>query len=348
MQWPTRSCYGLRMGEPGEIASADQRETSLGDGDPGAPAGPEDELATELRDLAASPVPSPTASLTGLERLRLQVQGRSSRLNPRQRKLARFLLENQAQVSFSTANAVGSAVGTSGATVVRFAQLLGYRGFSELRESLRDASLPFPAFLEQLGNLGDLSLSSPADLVRLVLRYEQENLAETSRSLDASALYDAARAIANARTVTLVGSGVGRSIVHLLRGHLARLRASVQAPGETIDAVVALANVGPGDVVLGVSFWRFARSTSEWLQLAKRRGAETIAIVDSPLYPAADSDDHLLLVRALNPGHGPSTVAAAAVANMLVSAVILTDFARFFDAIEHVDHAYTESHVYLE
>jgi DNA-binding MurR/RpiR family transcriptional regulator len=231
---------------------------------------------------------------------------------------------------------------------VRFAQLLGYSGFAELRESLRDIALTFPTFLEQLGHLSDLSLSSPADLVRLVLRYEQENLAGTSRSLDPAALYDAAHAIANARTVTLVGSGVGRSVVHLLRGHLSRLKASVQAPGETIDAVIALANVGPGDVVLGVSFWRFARSTSEWLQLAKRRGAETIAIVDSPLYPAADSIDHLLLVRSRNPGHGPSTVAAAAVANMLISAVILTDFQRFFDAIQHVDSAYTDSHVYLE
>lgn len=298
----------------------------------------------------AEPTSAPTRSgfLSGLERLRLEVQRRAGTLNPRQRRLARFLLENQAQVSFLTANAVGSAVGTSGATVVRFAQRLGYSGFSELRESLRDVNPPFPTFLEQLGTLADQPFSSPADLVRLVLRYEQENLAGTARALDPMAMQEAARAISEARSVTLIGSGVGRSIVHLLRGHLARLRRTVDAPAETIDTVIALAHVGRGDVVLGVSFWRFARSTSDWLRVAKARGATTIAIVDSPLYPAGDYVDHLLVVRSRNPGHGPSTVAAAAVANVLVSAVILTDFQRYFGAIEHVDTAYTEANLYLE
>lgn len=317
-------------------------------GDPNGPARGGEAPPAELSD-AAVPAPLPASGFkSGAERLRLEIQLRAGSLNPRQRRLARFLLENQAQVSFSTANDVGSAVNTSGATVVRFAQMLGYSGFSELRQSLRDVTPPFPTFLEQLGALADRSLSSPADLMRLVLRYEQENLAGTARALDSLAVAEAARAISGARTVTLIGSGVGRSIVHLLRGHLSRLRGSVAAPSETIDSVIALANVGPGDVVLGVTFWRFARSTSEWLQLAKRRGAETIAIVDSPLYPAADSVDHMLVVRSRNPGHGPSTVAAAAVANVLVSAVILTDFRRYFDAIEHVDRAYTESNVYLE
>jgi DNA-binding MurR/RpiR family transcriptional regulator len=136
--------------------------------------------------------------------------------------------------------------------------------------------------------------------------------------------------------------------VQLLGGHLARLKSPVVMPADSIDTVIALANAGAGDVVLGVSFWRFAKSTSDWLQLGRQRGATTIAIVDSPLYPTAGAVDHLLVVRSANPGHGPSTVAAAAIVNLLVSAVILTDFDRYFDAIEHLDRAYAEARLYLE
>lgn len=288
------------------------------------------------------------ATVVGVDRLRALIQRRSASLTPLQRQLARYLLDHQTEVSFSTANEVGATVGTTGATVVRFAQTLGYAGFSDLRKSMREMLPAFPTFLEQLGSLADQSLSAPADLMRMLLRYEQENLSGTARSLEPQTVREAAIAIDRARSVTLVGSGVGGSIVDLLHGHLSRLRRAVDAPSEAIDTVIALANIGPSDVVIGVSFWRFARTTSEWLQMAKSHGATTIAIVDSPLYPAAQFVDHLLVVRSRNPGHGPSTVAAAAAANILVSAVILTNFQAYFDAIKHLDSAYAEARLYLE
>jgi DNA-binding MurR/RpiR family transcriptional regulator len=185
-------------------------------------------------------------------------------------------------------------------------------------------------------------------LIRLVFGYEQENVAATARSLDPTALSKAARAINSARGVIVVGSGVGRAVVNLLGGHLSRIRGAVSIPTDSVDAVIALANAGPRDVVVAVSFWRFARSTRDVLALAKHRGVTTVAIVDSPLYPAGQFVDHLLVVSSRNPGHGPSTVAADAVANALISATILTDFPRYLAAIEHVDDAYAESGAYLE
>jgi DNA-binding MurR/RpiR family transcriptional regulator len=258
------------------------------------------------------------------------------------------VLENHSRVSFATANEVGSAVGVSGATVVRFAQLLGYDGFSEMRESLREGLLPFPTFLEQLSELSQQPLAERAELPNLVFRWEQENLKATLQLLDPDALAELAKGIPAARRIILIGTGVGGAVVKLLAGHLSRLGLPVIVPGDTVEAVIAIANVGPDDMVVGVTFWRFARSTSEWLHQAKRRGAGTAAIVDSPLFPGADAVDHLLVVSSRNPGHGPSAVSGVAVVNVLVSAVVLTDFPRFYDAIERIDKAYGESHVYLE
>src|ERR1700727_2704154 len=75
---------------------------------------------------------------TGLGHLRARVQDKLGELSVKQRALAHFIMDNHARVMFASASEVGAAVGTSAATVVWFAQLLGYDGFTELRDSLRE------------------------------------------------------------------------------------------------------------------------------------------------------------------------------------------------------------------
>jgi DNA-binding MurR/RpiR family transcriptional regulator len=278
----------------------------------------------------------------------MRVRDKLTELSPKQRALARYLLEHHSRVVFASANEVGAAVGTSAATVVRVSQMLGYTGFMELRESLRQEVGSFQTFSEQLNDLARQTSSSEDELVLRVLAWERENLAATAKLLDPRALAAVAEAIPSARKTVLVSTGVGSAVARLLSAHLTRLGLPLVAPVDFVDAVSALANVGPDDVVLGVSFWRFDTATSEHFHHAKRRGALTAAIVDSPLYASADQLDHMLVVSSSSTGHGPSVVAATAVAHALVSAIILTDFDRFSQAIERVDDAYGDSNVYLD
>jgi DNA-binding MurR/RpiR family transcriptional regulator len=292
--------------------------------------------------------PPSVAPSTGLAHLQASIQQRIADLGPKQRSIARYIVENHSTVVFSTANEVGSAAGASGATVVRFAQLLGYDGFLELRDSLRDQRPSFPTFLDQLSDLSRRPPTTDSELVNLVVNWEQENLRATLGLLDPHALAEVAKRIPAARKTVLVGTGVGGVVVKLLAGHLSRFGLPYVVPVDTVDEVIALSRVGPDDIVLGVSFWRFVRSTSQWLHEAKRRGATAAAIVDSPLYPTADDVDYLLVVSSRNTGHGPSVVAATAVVNALLSAIILTDFDRFYTSIQNVDKAYGESNIYLD
>jgi DNA-binding MurR/RpiR family transcriptional regulator len=279
--------------------------------------------------------------------LRARIQARLGDMSPKQRTLARFLLENRSQAVFASASELGAAVDTSAATVVRFAQLLGYEGFLQLRESLRDEVMAFRTFPDQLSDLARQASAADDGLLGRALATERENLAATSRLLDGHSLTALAERIATARRTILIGSGVGSAVVRLVAGHLTRVGLPIVVPADTVDAVSALAHAGPDDVLFGVSFWRFDRTTSEHFRDGRRRGATTGAIVDSPVYPAADDIDHLLVVSSTNAGHGPSVVAACAVANALLSAIILTDFERFSRAIERVEDAYARLHVYL-
>jgi len=51
--------------------------------------------------------------------------------------MARFILDNRYFTSFASASQVAEKNDTSAATVVRFAQALGYQGYPELQDALR-------------------------------------------------------------------------------------------------------------------------------------------------------------------------------------------------------------------
>jgi len=74
------------------------------------------------------------------------------KLSTRHKKIARFVLDNQYFTLFASANQVGEKNNTTAATVVRFAQALGYEGYSELQEALRSDlpnSLTTPARMQK-------------------------------------------------------------------------------------------------------------------------------------------------------------------------------------------------------
>jgi len=62
-------------------------------------------------------------------------------LSQKQTRLARFVLDSKYFMSFASASQAGEKTRTSAATVVRFAQTLGYQGYSELQAAIR-AELP--------------------------------------------------------------------------------------------------------------------------------------------------------------------------------------------------------------
>lgn len=291
------------------------------------------------------PVSGPT---DGSRLLTARVQQVLPRLSQKQTRLARFLLDNKTLVSFSTASEVGDAVGASAATVVRFAQMLGYAGFPELRDSLRTNVRTAPSFLDQLSRLANAPPPTPDDFTRFVVGYERDNVSTTLESLDPAAVDGAAKSVGRASRVVLLGGGSASAVAEYLYVLLSRIGLSVVRPRDEAEAANALAGVTADDVVVGVTFWRFLRSTSEWLTTAKRASATTIAIVDNEWFPAADHTDFLLAVSSRNAGQGPSVVGAMAAASTLVAAVFLTDFDRFFEAAELRDEAYRTADLMLE
>ena len=104
--------------------------------------------------------------------------------------------------------------------------------------------------------------------------------------------------------------------MQLLFNNLTLVQSSVS--GSIFEQLV---QIGPGDVLLGISFPRYSKTAVNAVQYARERGAEVVAITDSrmsPLYQAAQAS---LLVRSDMISFVDSMAAPLSLLNALILAL---------------------------
>ncbi|MCA9858241.1 MAG: MurR/RpiR family transcriptional regulator [Thermomicrobiales bacterium] len=212
------------------------------------------------------------------------------RLSPNHQRLAQFLAENPSVVAFASASEIGRSVEMSTATVVRFAQALGYSGYPAFQEVVRAAYLRTLRPLESLENLS----RSRRDIFEGQVHRDIDNLRRSLHTLmvDRSAIIDLARRIAASSGVVVAANGVDGAIA-LLLGHYLRLlgfRSLTELRGGG-DLVEAIAPLGAGDCLIAIEFGQSEGGLAKTIAWAQSRGVFTAAITDSAYSATARAAD---------------------------------------------------------
>ncbi len=172
-------------------------------------------------------------------------------------------------------------------TVMRFSKRLGYRGFSEFRDALREAC--------QVRSDGDPLevLEAPTDVssaLSEVVRRDQDNLNRLLRSVDRETLEAATRLLVRSQHRVLLGRGVSHVMSQIMAFNLtqAGLPCIAAIPSDFSNQV---ANLGPEDLLVVLSVVPFSRETVDAAAFAKRCGTPVLAFTDrkdSPLVKHAN------------------------------------------------------------
>jgi DNA-binding MurR/RpiR family transcriptional regulator len=243
-----------------------------------------------------------------------------SSLPRKQQDLARALRASPEVFAFGTLRALEHTYEVSSLTVIRFAKRLGYEGYADLQAAVREA------YFERVGfrwpNEPDVAPVRANDLVTATKERHQANLDTAYAGVDAGALDAVARAVAGSQRVLLFGAGTAMLVAKLgarLLRHVGVRADVVESAG--IDGVIALHDVEPGDVVIGVGLWlQFAELVSV-MALAKRLGATTVALVGSQASSVRANADVVLLAPAQGTAHTFSVVASVAVMELVVARI---------------------------
>ncbi|MQA96208.1 MAG: transcriptional regulator, partial [Streptosporangiales bacterium] len=177
-----------------------------------------------------------------LDPLRAVIGEQWDRLSPAERAVCRHLLDaHPQQLLFASAQELGSASGTSNATVVRTMQRLGHSGLSALKQEIAAAFssevAPEVRLAERLERVGQ-DLAGAWDRI---VDEARERLEHCRAENDAATLEEAVKLLAGAREVVAYGTAASEHAARHLARKLNRLGARARAVDSTWPAWTSLA-----------------------------------------------------------------------------------------------------------
>lgn len=205
-------------------------------------------------------------------------------LTAAQQDLAQQIANLGEQVAFMTARQLAQAVGQSDAAIIRFAKVLGYGGFPDMRAGLR------ARILEHVGASGMRQASRGSDHVLLeeIVARHADMLTETARLNDPNTILSVADLLVGARRIYVVGHGTTYPLAVYLAMHLNQSLDRAQIFNiEHGDLAERFRSVGDGDVFIGIGYVRYLQYTIDILRLARDSGATVVAITDRASSPLA-------------------------------------------------------------
>ena len=259
--------------------------------------------------------------------LRALIVARRELLPKRLIQVADFAVDHPQEIAFGRVADLAGQAGVQPSTLVRFAQTLGYSGFSDLQAVFRaHARQRWPDYRERLQTLAhepDGRVADPRTLLHGFLHAARVSIDHLEQTIDQEALQQAVELLADARSICLLGARRVYPVAVYLTYALGKLGARCELAdhaGGLSQRQVELLDLD--DAVLAVSFTPYAPETLELAQLAAGRGVPVVAITDSPFSPLAQIARVWMEVAETDLGGFRSLSATLALATTLCVALV--------------------------
>ena len=216
-------------------------------------------------------------------------------LPKRLRQTAAFALEHPDEVALGTASGVAERAQVQASTLVRFAQSLGFAGFSELQGVFRThLRTRWPDYSERLRALheGARDSGDPLHLLHGFADSAATSIANLREAVRREELDKAIGLLVHAGTIYVLGQRRSFCVAHYLAYALAQL--GVRAT--LVDNVGGLgpdqlANASAADALIAISFAPYSPVTVSLAQNAHKRKTPLVVVTDSALSPIAGIAD---------------------------------------------------------
>ncbi|MQA05728.1 MAG: SIS domain-containing protein [Streptosporangiales bacterium] len=253
-----------------------------------------------------------------------------------QRRVARVLLADYPAAGLQTVAKIAERSATSGPTVLRLLDQLGYQGHPEFHQALREELTT-----QRTSPLTQLNQSAEGPSAAEVL---SSGVARSVAELSADELRAASKLLTNPRrSVYATGGRFTDLLADYLIRHLRELRPGVRhvAAG---DRVPCLLDLHAGDVVVVFDVRRYQRDTQLFAAEAVNRGAKLIVVTDPWLSPVATDANVVLPASVQAPSAFDSMVPAMAVVETLIGYVLAEYSDKAADRLAEFDRLWSLQH----
>lgn len=250
-----------------------------------------------------------------------EIQSRISDFSKSQKLISNYILENYDKAAYMTASKLGATVKVSESTVVRYAIELGFEGYPEFQQSLREIVRTRLTSFQRMEVTN--SLIGDGDALTKVLMSDIDKIKRTVEEIDRNAFDAAVDKIVSAKNIYIIGNGSASVLASALNLNLRMIFDNVRfiVASSATEIYEQMISIGEGDVMIAISFPRYSKKVVSAVAFAKSSNADVIALTDSAASPIASAADQQLFARSDMASFADSLVAPLSVINALVVAV---------------------------
>lgn len=216
---------------------------------------------------------------------------RHDELSARLRTIAAFAVQSPDEMALSTVSTLAKRIGVQPSAIVRFANNLGYDGFTEMQRVFRTRLVApsMPSYRDRISQLRSVKEGKPEKPSEVLAEFVADDIASLEsmyRHVPFDRLDKAVSVLAGAETIYLLAQGRSFPVAYYLDYGLSRL----DLRSHLLDSVGGLVRhhtraITKKDAMLIVSFKDYASEVVEIAAEVAKKGVPLIVITDNPIGP---------------------------------------------------------------
>lgn len=265
-----------------------------------------------------------------------------------QKKIAHAILNEYDKVAYMTAAKLGAFVGVSESTVVRFANELGFDGYSDfqraVQELVRTKLTPNQRIEVTKNRLGT------SDVLATVMESDMNKIRYTLESINRDTFYSAVNSILEAKHIYVMGARSTEPLALVLNYNLSLIFDNVKfvKPTSTAEVFEQMFSIGKDDVLIAFSFPRYSSKMINAVKYAKKSGATVVVFTDSDISPLADYASCLITAQSDMASFMDSLVAPISIINAIIVEITNRKEKEITARFDRLEKVWDEFQVYAK
>ena len=216
-------------------------------------------------------------------------------LTPKAQILGNYIMQNPSKAVFMTTKELAQICDISEATVVRFVSTLGYEGYSDFQNALKDfvntgLSLPERADIKGIKEHG-------ADRLHRGVLEELGNLQHLYENISVETMNEFVDQLDKVNTVYVVGSRISYTYAYYLGWSLTKIRKGVHIlKGSDSTSFDLLVNANSPSLVILTTSTRYPNELIKLARMIQRSSHTLLTMTDSSICPIIGFSDLSLVV----------------------------------------------------
>ncbi len=254
-----------------------------------------------------------------------------------EKALADHIVNNYDRVLTLSVHALAGEASLSVATVVRFAQHMGFEGYKDFRLHLARLGADGEDFISDFKK-GD---GEPDAQISKMLSSCAECLALTEQNLDCDTLHTVAEKMHKAEIVAFFGSGTSYIVCLDAEMKFKRTGISTYCASEQSSATAILSNMKKGDVVFGISHSGNNEQVEGILRAAQKAGITTVAVTTFKNSGVCSEADHILYTQTRESPFHKAAISSRVGQFAMMDSLFMAYFTTYYDeCIENIERLY--------